>query len=115
MKSKNARWTSLGPFIVGVVLGIQFILFAAPAYAGNKPGREAHPKALQQATNWYVITGGPSSGKSKLLDALAFHGFQVIPEAARILIDEKLSLGQSLKDIRGNEEAFQLEILKMKI
>ncbi len=66
-------------------------------------------------TNWYVITGGPSSGKSKLMDALAFQGFSVRPEAARILIDEQMSQGQTLSQIRGNEEAFQYLVLQMKI
>jgi len=37
-------------------------------------------------TNWHVITGGPCSGKSTLIDQLANHGFQTVPESARLYI-----------------------------
>jgi predicted ATPase len=66
-------------------------------------------------TNWYVITGGPCAGKSKTLDHLAYLGHKVIPEAARIIIDEEISRGKSLKDIRGDELAFQDRVLQMKL
>lgn len=68
-----------------------------------------------QLTNWYVITGGPSSGKTKVIEYLAFLGFSVIPEAARILIDLERSEGKTLEEIRGNEVEFQKRVLKMKI
>jgi predicted ATPase len=66
-------------------------------------------------TNWCVITGGPSSGKSKTLDHLAFRGYLVIPEAARILIDNELSKGNTVKQLRSNELNFQEKVLEMKI
>jgi len=65
-------------------------------------------------TSWYVITGGPSSGKSKLIDRLAFSIFQVIPEAARIYIDEEMSKGRKIEEIRADEAEFQRIVLKMK-
>ena len=37
-------------------------------------------------TNWHVITGAPCSGKSTLIDQLANHGFQTVPESARLYI-----------------------------
>ena len=66
-------------------------------------------------TNWYVITGGPSSGKTKIIEYLAFLGYSVIPEAARILIDVEKSKGKSVEEIRSNEAEFQKKILEMKI
>jgi predicted ATPase len=36
------------------------------------------------------ITGGPSTGKTTLLEALAQRGFKVIPEIARIIIEEEM-------------------------
>lgn len=66
-------------------------------------------------TNWHIITGGPSSGKSKTLDRLAFLGHKVIPEAARILIDEEMSRRKTLEEIRGDELAFQEKVLQMKL
>jgi len=66
-------------------------------------------------TNWYVITGGPSSGKTKIIEYLAFLGYSVIPEAARILIDVEKSKGKSVEEIRSNEAEFQKKVLEMKI
>ena len=66
-------------------------------------------------TKWYVITGGPSSGKTKTIEYLAFWGYPVIPEAARILIDNERSKGRTTEQIRANEAEFQRIVLQMKI
>lgn len=66
-------------------------------------------------TNWYVITGGPSSGKSKMLDRLAFLGYSIVPEAARIYIDDERSKGRTTEEIRADEAEFQKIVLNMKI
>src|SRR3989344_375569 len=65
--------------------------------------------------NWYVVTGGPCSGKTTVLLELAERGFTVIPEAARVYIETELKKGRKLADIRKNELAFQQGILKTKI
>lgn len=65
-------------------------------------------------TNWYIITGGPSTGKSKTIDHLAFLGCNIRPEAARILIDNEMSKGKTLQEIRGNETKFEENILNIK-
>ncbi len=67
-----------------------------------------------EKTNWWVVTGGPSSGKSTLLTYMAFKGHRVIPEAARVLIDLKLSRGQTLAQIRQDESLFQDQVFDMK-
>jgi predicted ATPase len=64
---------------------------------------------------WYVITGGPSSGKSTLLTELAKRGHKTVPELARALIEDALSSGKSLEEIRGDEKKFQQSILKLAI
>jgi len=66
-------------------------------------------------TNWYVITGGPSSGKTKVIEYLAFLNYAIIPEAARILIDNETSKGKTIQEIRGDESEFQRKTLEMKI
>ena len=68
-----------------------------------------------EKTNWYIITGGPSTGKSKTIDYLAFLGYLIRPEVARILIDDELSKGKTIKEIRGDEKSFEHKILKIKI
>lgn len=66
-------------------------------------------------SNWYVITGGPSSGKTTVLKELAKLGYIIYPEAARVFIDEEMAKGKSLREIRGNEAEFQRKVLKIKI
>ena len=66
-------------------------------------------------TNWYVITGVPSSGKSKLLEHLAFLGYSIYPEIARIIIDNDISKGKTIEEIRKSEEDFLKRITKEKI
>jgi predicted ATPase len=41
----------------------------------------------------FVITGGPGSGKSTLIDALAGHGICHMPEAGRAIIQDQLAIG----------------------
>jgi predicted ATPase len=65
--------------------------------------------------NWYVITGSPCSGKSTVLSELKKKGFRIIDEAARILIDQELAKGRTIKEIRKDERQFQQEVLTKKI
>jgi predicted ATPase len=60
--------------------------------------------------NWYVITGGPSVGKTSLLSELAKLGYDVVPEAARTVIDEGLERGLNLQTVRSDEKKFQEEV-----
>jgi predicted ATPase len=43
----------------------------------------------------FVITGGPGSGKSTLIAALAAAGHDVMPEAGRAIIREQVAIGGS--------------------
>ena len=70
---------------------------------------------LVEKTNWYIITGGPSTGKSKTIDHLAFLGYLIRPEVARILIDDELSKGKTIEEIRMDNKRFEHQILKIKI
>lgn len=63
---------------------------------------------------WYVITGGPSSGITTTADYLATLGYHNIPEAARVVIDNEISKGKTLNEIRKDELAFQKAVLRMK-
>jgi predicted ATPase len=66
-------------------------------------------------SHWYVITGGPSSGKTSVVKELERLGYKVYYEAARIFIDKEMAAGKSIKEIRGDEADFQRKILKMKL
>jgi predicted ATPase len=64
--------------------------------------------------NWYVITGGPSSGKTTLLKILESKGHKIFPELARVVIDEGIANGLRIEQIRKDEKKFQMKVLKRK-
>jgi predicted ATPase len=64
---------------------------------------------------WYVLTGGPSAGKTTLLKELERRGHRTISEAARAVIEEEASAGRPYADIRSDEAAFQHKVLLRKI
>ncbi len=71
---------------------------------------------MKQITpNWYVITGGPSSGKTTVINELTKLGYLAAPDVARDYVSQEIANGRSLKEIRGNEAEFQRKVLKMKI
>lgn len=41
----------------------------------------------------FVITGGPGSGKSTLIDALSEHRIATVPEAGRAIIQDQVAIG----------------------
>jgi len=43
--------------------------------------------------SFFVLTGGPSVGKTSLLEALHHYGFKTIPEDARRIIKEQMQIG----------------------
>ncbi len=65
--------------------------------------------------NWYVVTGGPSAGKTTTIEVLEERGYRVVYEVARIYIDQEIAKGKTIEEIRENDLFFQEEILKMKI
>jgi len=70
---------------------------------------------MKSKSNWYVITGGPSSGIDTVLNYFRERGYRVIPEAARALIDEEIAKGKTIEEIRKDETEFQRRILARKI
>lgn len=66
-------------------------------------------------TNWYVVTGGPSSGKTTVINLLQNRGYQTAIEHARHYIDTQKSNGKTVEDIRENKRNFQLGVLGMQI
>ena len=46
-------------------------------------------------TNWHVITGAASCGKTTLIDLLADKEFQTVPETARLYIEREMAKGRS--------------------
>lgn len=66
-------------------------------------------------TNWHVITGGPCSGKTTLIDQLTDKGFQTIPETARLYIQKEIVKGQTVEDIRENVESLERNLIEIQL
>ncbi len=66
-------------------------------------------------TNWIVFTGGPSSGKTTIIEFLKSEGYKTLNETARTFIEQKLSSGKSLQEIKANESVFQKQIQELQI
>ena len=68
---------------------------------------------FQVQTNWHVITGTVSSGKTTLIDQLADKGYRTIPEAARLYIEREMAKGRTIDEIRENPAALQRSLNDM--
>jgi predicted ATPase len=66
-------------------------------------------------TNWYVITGGPGSGKTTTVNLLKARGYATTIEHARHYIDTMRVKGRTVEDIRRNQIEFQNGILDMQM
>ena len=66
-------------------------------------------------TNWYVITGGPSSGKTTTVNILRERGYITTMEHARHFIDTQRLKGKTIEEVRKNQLEFQLCVLEMQI
>lgn len=70
---------------------------------------------LVSRPDWYVITGGPSTGKTTQIRLLTEQGYHTVPEAARLIIDEALAKGVTIEELRADEKKFQDDIAKRKM
>lgn len=70
---------------------------------------------LQKQTNWYVITGGPGSGKTTMVNLLRARGYKTTIENARHYFDMQRLNGKTVEEVRKHQEDFQLKILEMQI
>ena len=66
-------------------------------------------------TNWYVITGGPGSGKTTTVNILSKRGYKTTIEHARHYLDTQRIRGKTVEEVRKNRAEFQLGVLDMQI
>jgi predicted ATPase len=69
----------------------------------------------KRETHWYVITGGPSSGKTTTVNLLLKRGYKTTIEHARHYLDTQRADGRTVEEVRKNQTAFQLGVLNMQI
>ena len=81
-----------------------------PRYTGAlDPRLLATPYA--EETNWRVLTGAPSCGKTTLIDSLAEQGFRTVEEGARRFMEEQVAGGRTLDAIHEHGAALQRRLL----
>lgn len=75
-------------------------------------------QALQNTihkNNWYVITGGPSSGKTTTVNILKDRGYITTVENARHFLDTQRLRGKTVEEAKKNQNEFQATVLQMQI
>jgi len=65
-------------------------------------------------TRWWIITGGPHTGKSSVIKNLAERGYKTVQEAARNEIESGFDKGRTIEEIRADEVEFQRRVLRVK-
>jgi predicted ATPase len=71
--------------------------------------------STQVETNWYVLTGGPGSGKTTTIELIAAKGYKTTIEHARHYIQTQMQKGKTADEVRRNQEEFQMGVLDMQI
>jgi predicted ATPase len=66
-------------------------------------------------TNWHVITGAQSSGKTTLIDQLADEGFRTVPEVARQYFEREMARGRTMDEIAENQAALERRLMDMQL
>ena len=64
---------------------------------------------------WYVVTGGPSSGKTTTVNMLNKLGYRTTIEHARHYIDLQRVTGRTVSEMRANQVEFQRGVLEMQL
>lgn len=66
-------------------------------------------------TQWNVITGAPSSGKTSVIRELEHRGYSVVHEAARAIIESERQKGRTINEIKADMIGFERMILMKKV
>lgn len=66
-------------------------------------------------TNWHVITGAPSSGKTTLINLLANNGYRISQEGARLFLEREIARGHTLEEMRSNQIKLQHRMKDMQV
>ena len=68
---------------------------------------------FKMQTNWHVITGAQSSGKTTLVGQLAERGFRTVPEAARLYFEREMAKGRTIDEILRDGVALERDLMEM--
>jgi predicted ATPase len=78
---------------------------------------ELDPKLLAapfvSSTNWYVIAGAPSCGKTTIVEMLATCGYPIVPEPARTYIEGEMAAGRTIDDLHRDAPGLQRTVVTL--
>jgi len=60
---------------------------------------------------WYVLTGGPCTGKTTTILEFERRGYSVLPEPARMVIAEELAAGKTIQEITADAASLERAIV----
>jgi predicted ATPase len=78
---------------------------------GLSPDQLARP--FEILTNWHVIVGAPSCGKTTLIEQLAGRGFRTVPEPARAYLEAEVARGRTIDDLHRDGATLQRRIMDL--
>jgi predicted ATPase len=71
---------------------------------------ESLKNIFKAQTNWHVITGAPCSGKTTIIRLIEEKGYKVVHEVGRMYIEQEVSKGRTLEELRLDGAAFDYAI-----
>lgn len=80
------------PLIIICLWNVIFIFFIGLCYAKG-PSIFKEGADTEVGDNFFILTGGPGSGKTMLIEELNRRGFFSVDEVARKIIQEEMALG----------------------
>lgn len=69
----------------------------------------------KQKSDWHVITGAPSSGKSTIITRLQEMGYDTVEEGARVIIDRELAKGKTLEQVNVDSPDFEEAWVRLQV
>ncbi len=86
-----------------------------PDFRTAELDRQLLSTPFRTQTNWQVITGTISAGKSTLIGQLAGEGFKTAPETARLTIENEMAKGRAAHEIYADGAALQRAMKEMQL
>jgi predicted ATPase len=77
-----------------------------------KPAHTSPNLELIVQTNWVVLTGCPSAGKTTVIEGLAELGYKTCPEFAREYFQRELEAGRTIQEIRQDKLALRRTLIE---
>jgi predicted ATPase len=82
-------------------------------FSGTELDADLLTTPFRVQTNWHVVTGAPSCGKTTLINLFADKGFQTSPEGARLYLEKEIAKGRTIEELRSDQVALQSKIKDM--